>query len=307
MAYRALPPATGIVLKRPHEGAIPLYLPCGQCIGCRIRRSQDWATRMVHESKCHEETSFLTLTYTDQHLPDDLCVSVRALQLFFKRLRKDLGDKKVRFFASGEYGEKRFRPHYHIMLFGHAFLEDRKLWRRSIGGLPVYRSARLERLWPFGFSEVGTFSPQSAGYVARYCIKKITGEPAREYYMRVHPLTGELCRVAPEFAVMSRRPGIGADWFQRYRSDFFPKDEAVVNGKKVPVPAYYEKLWQRHVEASDDGSNLVPRDDLFFIKAARKLKARKKIAVSHDTTPERMAVREECLHLRVESLKRDLE
>lgn len=90
----------------PERGAEPITIPCGKCIGCRLAHSRAWAVRCVHESTLHEHNCFLTLTFDDDHLPSDHSVHVRDVQLFLKRLRKSLGDVKVRFFACGEYGEK---------------------------------------------------------------------------------------------------------------------------------------------------------------------------------------------------------
>lgn len=39
------------------------------------------------------------------------------LQLFLKRLRKYLPDYEIRYFACGEYGPDKFRPHYHLLLY----------------------------------------------------------------------------------------------------------------------------------------------------------------------------------------------
>lgn len=203
-------------------------------------KSSDWATRMVHESKLHAENSFITLTYDDQHLPADGSISVDAVQAFNKRLRgrlDHLGRPPIRFFACGEYGERAYRPHYHLIVFGF-FPWDAKKWRMIDGNL-TYRSAFLEEVWPHGHVEVGAVSHQSCAYVARYAMKKLTGAAAPQFYLRPHPVTGEVFRVMPEFGLMSRRPGIGSGWFDRYSRDAFPSDFLIVNGRKVPVPQFY--------------------------------------------------------------------
>src|SRR4051812_44934530 len=63
-------------------------LPCGQCIGCRLERSRQWAMRLVHEKKLHSHSSFITLTYDDKNLPLGGTLIKRDFQLFMKRLRK---------------------------------------------------------------------------------------------------------------------------------------------------------------------------------------------------------------------------
>lgn len=155
-------------------------LPCGQCVGCRLERSRQWALRCMHESKLHDRNCFITLTYDEAHLPPDRGLHYRDFQLFMKRLRKRFGDN-IRFYMCGEYGEKVGRPHFHACLFGHDF-DDKKLWSTTPAKSKLYRSESLEELWPNGFSSVGDVTFESAAYVARYITKKITGEAAESHY-----------------------------------------------------------------------------------------------------------------------------
>lgn len=255
-------------------------LPCGQCRGCRFDKAQHWAIRCAHEAQMHDRCCFLTLTYEDGNLPVDYSVKKRELQLFNMRVQKAFGRGK-RYFGVGEYGEQDGRPHYHELGFGFDFSEDRKL-HAVRDGFNVWRSAKLEELWPFGFSEIGSLTPQSAGYVARYCMKKITGDLSREHYLRPSPVDGKMHTVEPEFALMSRRPGIGATWFDRYKSDCFPSDFVIVDGRKKPVPRYYvSKLAE--IEAKFVKRERL-RKDLKDLEARRRRRA--------DKTRERLAVRE---------------
>ena len=95
-----------------------MEVPCGKCIECRIHQRKEWSLRLLHEMAYHERSVFLTLTYSDENLPDDLSISKRHLQLFLKRLRKQSGRKGIKYFATGEYGESTQRPHYHAIVFG---------------------------------------------------------------------------------------------------------------------------------------------------------------------------------------------
>ena len=156
----------------------PLKLPCGQCIGCRLERSRQWATRIMFESQLHEKNSFITLTYSNEHLPFPPSLDHRHFQLFMKRFRKEF---KLRYYMCGEYGDKFFRPHFHACLFGVDFKEDRVLVKRSPSGHDLYRSPTLERFWTFGQSAIGDLTFESAAYVARYVTKKITGDLAGDY------------------------------------------------------------------------------------------------------------------------------
>lgn len=213
-------------------------LPCGRCIGCRLERSRQWAVRCIHEASLHDENCFVTLTYSDEHNPLTLVKShyqkfIRDLRLSFNehQASPDVGQaKRVRYYMCGEYGGKFGRPHYHLLLFGYCFSD--LLYFKSDNGFKLYTSAFLDSLWPFGFALVGEVTFESAAYVARYCLKKVSGEHAQDYY------DGLL----PEFSSMSLKPGIGADWFDRYKDEVYSDDLIVVRGgKKCKPPRFYDK------------------------------------------------------------------
>lgn len=218
------------------DGAERLNIPCGQCSGCRLRRARHWATRCVHESQLHDLNCFLTLTYAD---PCPVSLRYRDFQLFMKRVRESL-KVPIRYFVCGEYGESTFRPHFHACLFGVDFL-DKQYWSLSKSGERLYDSKKADALWGHGKVWIGAVTFQSASYVARYIMKKVTGDLAEGYYQSVTE-DGELVPVEPEFVHMSLKPGIGAGWLQKFGSDVFPSGEVVVNGKKSVAPRYYD-LW----------------------------------------------------------------
>ena len=125
-----------------------ISFPCGKCWGCRLDCSEAWAIRCVHEAQMHEHNSFITLTFNKDHLPEDYSVNVRTWQLFMKRLRQEV-DVPLRFFACGEYGSENLRPHYHALINGCDFSDDRKhLYDGEYG--PIYTSERLAKVWPYG-------------------------------------------------------------------------------------------------------------------------------------------------------------
>lgn len=207
---------------------LPVVVPCGQCIGCRVARQRAWAVRLLHEASTSTASSFLTLTYRDTEVPYGLVPTLAPLDvtLFLKRLRLEIGP--VRYFVCGEYGERGDRPHYHMLLYGYDF-PDRKYWCTT-GGNKLFRSALLEKVWPFGNSLIGSVSTASAQYVAKYTVKKVRGARAEAHYLGREP----------EFARMSRRPGIGSAWVEKFGRGLFPRDFVVVpGGKKVAVPRYY--------------------------------------------------------------------
>lgn len=292
-----------VLAKKDSPTRVEMRVACGRCQGCRMARASAWAVRIEHEASLHKDCMFLTLTYDDNHLPDDYSVSIREVQLFMKRLRKSIEPKKIRYFAVGEYGEKNGRPHYHIIIFGHRF-SDLNPTRVTNQNHQCYESPELTKLWPFGLHEIGTVTAASGGYVARYSMKKVGGDMAFKHYERIHPYTGELVRVHPEFAVMSTHPGIGSGWFDKFERDAFPADHIVSKGRKFCVPEFYKKkLRDRYDAPSSDPDALNRRDDFAPIAAKRRKAA---LLSADNSTPERLAVREEIARHRADRLTRDL-
>lgn len=283
-------PDGSVVFREAGDIQESLNLPCGQCVGCRLERSRQWALRIMHEASHSDDNAFITLTYREVPPGGSLCY--RDFQLFFKRLRRELHPINVRFFVVGEYGDESWRPHFHFGLFGFCFRDDRRQWRRASSGGAVFRSARLERLWPLGDSEIGELTRESAAYMARYVMKKVNGDLADDHYRRVDPDTGEVTYLEPEFVHMSRRPGIGADWFARYWHDVYPHDRVVMKGKVGRPPRYYDYLLK----------SLDPQL-LEDMQQKRILEGRDKW---RDSTPDRLAVREVVAKARVAAYKRKL-
>lgn len=273
---------------RRADYARELVLPCGQCIGCRVERSRSWATRCMHEASMHDENSFLTLTYDDDHVPMQGQLVYSHFQKFMKRLRKRVGE--VRFYMCGEYGEQFDRPHFHCILFGHGFYGDRVPFRQSPTGT-LYRSPLLESLWTAGLSSVGEVTFESAAYVARYCIKKVNGKLADDHYTCVDGPTGEIYQKEPEFARMSLKPGIGAGWIDKYPDDVVNAGGVMVNDMKVGVPRYYLDMLSKREDLKRD-----------LLDATR---SRNIVSVApNDNSYERMRVKEEVFKAKLSSKKR---
>lgn len=271
-----------------HDIVQKLSLPCGQCTWCRLERSRQWAIRCVHEAQLYEENCFITLTYDEDHVPEDMSLNYKHFQDFMKRLRKH-AKKPVRFYMCGEYGENLGRPHYHACLFGFDFRDKELVSKRQ--DFHVYRSNSLDSLWRFGFTGIGSVTFQSAAYIARYVMKKVTGDPADNHYSFVLP-SGEIVQRTPEFNRMSLKPGVGAAWYSKYRSDVYPGDYVVQNGRTMKPPKYYDRLLQReNPEFYDD------------VKLEREIDA---IALELDNTVERLAVKEQVLNAKLSQLKRHI-
>lgn len=202
-----------------------LEVPCGGCVGCRIDRAREWSIRLLHESKLHERSVFLTLTYDDLHLPKDGSLVKKHPQDFMKRLRRrharSNDGAKLRYYLCGEYGDTTYRPHYHMILFGCDF-SDSRAHSKGSNGDQIYTSKLLDEIWSHGQCYIGSVTADSCGYVSRYIMKKITGDRAEEHYRRVDPLTGEVFDLLPEYNDMSRRPGIGHGHFENIGLIFIP-------------------------------------------------------------------------------------
>lgn len=218
--------------------------PCGRCIGCRLEYSRQWAVRCAHEAHMHEKNCFLTLTYNNQNLPSDESINKQEFKKFIKDLRRFVYPEKLRYYGCGEYGDRFDRPHYHLCIFGFEF-EDKEViegWRnrkknrfstKSI--MPIYQSPGLSSVWKKGFCSIGEVTMESAGYVARYVTKKVTGNLADDHYQEKEA----------EFALMSRMPGIGKPWIEKYFNDVYPKDYFTLNGVKMRPPRYYDEYLKK--------------------------------------------------------------
>jgi len=271
-----------------------LTLPCGQCIGCRLERSRQWAMRIMHEASMHDHSCFITLTYNDDN-QDDPSLNYRHFQLFMKKLRFHFRGQTIKFYMCGEYGDTTGRRHFHACLFGVNF-EDKEVYRELPSGHTIYTSNVLADLWDRGFCSIGELTFESAAYVARYVCKKVTGKNAEEHYTRFDPYTGEVFQLVPEFSHMSNRPGIGADWYRKFSREVYGRDgsvdSVVINGKEVKPPRYYDNLLKT---ADNFNSDVV---EWFRQEKAKKFAA--------NNTPERLLVRETCAIARNKLKKRSL-
>jgi len=252
-----------------------MEVACGQCLACRLDRTLMWAMRIVHESTLHQDhygNCFITLTYRERcnankkqikngyYVPSDYSLDKTHFQKFIKRLRK-YHKQKIRYFHCGEYGDETLRPHYHAALFNCSF-PDQKIYR-SDEGINTYASALLQELWPYGFSTIGELNFDTASYIAGYILKKVTGSKAADEYLRSDQygvafwvsspyVTMSLGHRCEEHRGLPKRPGeckkcsggIGADFYEKYKTDMYPSDETPVPGKGVvrKVPRYYDKI-----------------------------------------------------------------
>jgi hypothetical protein len=281
-------PRGGVGLRRS------LWLPCGKCVGCRSQRARAWALRCMHEASLYDFNSFVTLTYDDAHVP--LSLDYSHFQLFMRYIRRAFGP--VRFFMCGEYGDLNRRPHFHCILFGLTFSDG------VVCGSNIKSSVSLSKCWKYGFASFGDVTFQSAGYVSRYCVKRVDGVISSIYYTRLDQSTGELVPVLPEFGRMSLKPGIGYRWFQKFwREVYVARDGVVMPGGNVsPPPRYYDKLLVEFDDIFDvvDWRYNVYSDDIAVERFARSQR------FIEDCSPQRLLVRERCALAREKFRRRSL-
>lgn len=288
-----------------------LEVSCGQCIECRLEHSREWAVRMMLESKDYKDNYFVTLTYDDEHLPrNEIYVDGSwipgygtldpdSTSSFMKNLRSTYDYRYhhngIRFYCCGEYGDELLRPHYHFILFNLP-INDLQYYSLTQSGYPMFESKLLSDVWKCGNVRISKVSFETCAYVARYVTKKVTGESKDAYYQSL----GQV----PEFSRMSRRPGIGAAYYDRMKDVIYRDDKLYLPGEKGPIvvrpPKYYDKLFEAYdAEAHEN------------IKETRIFNANlvKQQIASQTTLPEEILRRENARRIknRAKSLIRPLE
>lgn len=192
---------------------------------------------------------------------------------------------------AGEYGEQNQRPHFHACLFGHDFT-DKKYFTTTPSKAKLYTSETLNKLWTKGHTTVGALTFESAAYTARYIMKKVTGQQAFASYEKIDPDTGEIINRTPEFNNMSRKPGIGKHWIDKYTTDVYPEGMTIINGHKTRPPRYYDQQYKK--------LDLDRYEDMCY---RRHTEARQQ---AQHNTDERLNVREQVAKAKIKLLKRTI-
>lgn len=299
----------------PHD---QVSLPCGQCTFCRLEHSRGWAIRATHEASLYPLNCFLTLTYSDEHLPKlggYPNLDYDAPVFFMKRLRDRYGEG-IRSFGCAEYGEKLSRPHYHICLFNFDF-PDKTLWKKTDENR-LFTSPSLQGLWPYGHSTIGDLTFESAAYVARYVTKKITGNRAQSHYEAIDQSTGEVFEKLPERSIsVSRMPGLGRPWYEKFYDFVLNHDYVISRGHKVRPPKYYDRLSEklfperfalvkkRRQESGEMANENLIKQDHDAILAYRRLHQLDDHQYVYK--PKRIEILEHCQENKLSLLKRGLE
>lgn len=230
--------------RKARPGSTPILIPCSKCYNCRARHAKDWGTRAALELSEHRHAMFLTLTYAPQYLPQDQAVNTRTFQLFMTRLRNHARrhhDTRIRYLASGEYGGKTGRPHYHALIFGYQFQDLVPL--KQSGRNTLYLSQTLQDLWGFGQTNVAPVSQNAArigSYIGGYAMKKLQQHDSRLDVIDHDTGEVETLQRRSEFITMSLKPGIGFNWLDKYQEDL-RKGYLILDGSHRAIPKAFRK------------------------------------------------------------------
>ena len=274
--------------------AEPMTVPCGQCTGCRSEYSRQWALRNMHEASLNPNNNcFITLTYNEKNLPQNNSLEKKAFPKFIRSLRQKNQGTKIRYYACGEYGDNFGRPHYHAILFNY-FPSDIQPLKKDL-----YTSKSISDAWRNkGHASVGMVTFQSAAYVSNYVQKKINGKQKLDHYANYDKHTGELISWRePEFSLMSRKPGIGKKWFDKYYKDIYQigKDGLHMNGKFMKPPKYYDLQYAEQTKDTPE-----------IMEILKQNRIEKFEEIAHLFTPESLAAAEQTHKARMSLYKRKL-
>ncbi|QXP07859.1 MAG: replication initiator protein [Arizlama microvirus] len=243
-----------------------LEISCGQCMACRLQRREEWVTRLAQESIYWENMMFLTLTYDKNHLPENGSIKKVDLQLFLKRLRKNIEPLKIKYFACGDYGENTARPHYHLLIFGLSSLssEDRQSVKDT---WTLCQWNMLSDKETFGTVEV-----PSIRYVVGYIEKVVNGKEEKYAYENIEK----------PFNLCSK--GLGKKFAQEHKSLMQEKGYTLIQGNKKSIPRYYKKILElENTESSYLAENkeretieqitgiFATRDELYHLGTAKQV------------------------------------
>lgn len=238
-----------LCLKPVRLDNLPFPVDCGHCRACRLKRRSEWSRRMLDEYVTNNyKAVFIGLNYAPKYLPSDYSVHKDHLQLFFKRLRRDLERKygdaapKIRYYACGEYGDKKQRPHYHAIIFGltmaHADIIY-KAWGQCETQSYHCSAIRLNKN--------GEIDSKAFGYVAGYTCKKLGKFYNRKFAKNYNGRN-------PEFQLQSL--GIGKEYCLSHATEY-KTGLTRINGSTVPIPRYYRKLLNVTLVSTPEFANYI--------------------------------------------------
>lgn len=167
---------------------------CHKCWQCREQAINDWVGRNIAESKTAIACHAVTLTYGRGRAGDvdherASVLTYSDVQKYLKLLRRH--GYPVRYFVTGEYGSKKGRAHWHIMLY----------WQKHVPKHVLDRNFEDDH-WPHGWSFWTVPTPHAVRYNCKY-IQKDMGEAERQGHL-----------------AMSKKPPLGTAFFQQMAAQY---------------------------------------------------------------------------------------
>jgi len=205
---------------------------------------------------------FITLTYDPDHVM--FCPKNRPtlwpshLTNYWKKFRKNFKTNVIKYYACGEYGSNRQRPHYHAILF---------IKETTYTAVEVLQL--IEKNWEHGETFTGTVTGESIAYVLKY-ISKTGSVPAYSGDTRTK-----------EFQRSSK--GLGINYLQtigNWHLDDLTQRAYIplTGGGRAPIPRYYkDKLYtkEQKLQIGEYMQATTISPDYHRLKELRKINAKK--------------------------------
>lgn len=260
-------------------------VPCGRCPNCLKTRVAKWQFRLEQEAKRAHTTAFITLTYSDEHLPANQSLQKSDIQKFFKRLRKNIDSwenfpNKIKYYAVGEYGTNTHRPHYHLILF-------------NAPTFHLDNPVLLEKLWNLGHVRIDPCNSATIGYVTGYVMKKTSSGTYKHFsttyniYKQRYETKFKISNINPddprdpEFSIMSKHLGDNylTDDVRNYHTSNLNSFTTLAGGTKLPLSQYYkDKIF------TIEEKTAINREQMAHIHDAKPISERKRIEIIKDAS-----------------------
>lgn len=218
---------------------VHVLVPCGKCVECEKSKRREWYVRLLSELGECDYSKFATLTYDDDHIPNNEELQHGDFQLYVKRLRKSLLGigVRIKYYMCGEYGGLGGRPHYHVLVFFYGSVDD-----------GVDLSLYLKKFWDIGILHVGTVTPRSIMYCLGYLKKQLDSHSdgrKRPYQKMSH--------------------GIGVDYCRMNELQLSSKNFIEIKGYKYAIPRYF-RTKSEAIKISHEENSLSSEDYARYVK-----------------------------------------
>lgn len=194
--------------KSPYWLADGTVTACHECWQCRERAINDWVGRCVAENKTSVGAHLVSLTYGRNRVNEAdhervVALTYSDVQKFLKMFRRH--GFPVRYLVAGEFGGKKGRAHWHILLFWQKRIPPGIELDKDMFNLPrfdengeqaVDEKGNPSFYWSHGFTHWSKLGAGSARYAVKY-LQKDMGDEVRQGHFSV-----------------SKKPPLGAAYFR---------------------------------------------------------------------------------------------